>query len=126
VLEKASGNQRVDGHHVTPWSRGGATRLANLASLCRSHHRYVHELGFRIEPGADGGFAFFAPAGWEVKPTCVPPALARDAVAVIRERNAAAGITIDDRASLPRSDGTPPDYHHIVHVIATNYPTLTG
>jgi hypothetical protein len=126
VLEKASGNQRVDGHHVTPWSRGGATRLANLASLCRSHHRYVHELGFRIEPGADGGFAFFAPAGWEVKPTCVPPALARDAVAVIRERNAAAGITIHDRTSLPRWDGTPPDYHHIVHVIATNYPTLTG
>lgn len=26
-------------HHVTPWSRGGETNLANLAPLCRYHNR---------------------------------------------------------------------------------------
>ena len=35
-------NRRVDGHHVIPWSEGGATKLTNLVSLCRSHHRFVH------------------------------------------------------------------------------------
>jgi len=72
--------------------------------------RYVHELGFRIERRDDGRFAFFAPAGWEVKPTCAAPPLGRDPVAALRRRSAAAGMTIDDRTSFPRWDGTPPDY----------------
>ena len=119
-------NKRVDGHHVVPWSRGGATKLSNLACLCRRHHRYVHELGFRIEPRDDHRFAFFAPAGWEVKPTCAAPSLGPDPVMALRERSAAAGISIDAQTSFPRWDGTPPDYHHIVHVIATKYPSLPG
>jgi hypothetical protein len=32
------GNRIVEGHHVVPWSHGGETRLANLCSLCRTHH----------------------------------------------------------------------------------------
>jgi hypothetical protein len=115
-------NRRVDGHHVTPWSRGGATKLGNLASLCRRHHRYVHELDFRIEPREDGRFAVFAPAGWEVRPTCTPRPLEGDAVAVLVAQNAAAGIAIDRRTSLPRWDGTPPNYDHIVHTLATIHP----
>jgi hypothetical protein len=115
-------NKRVDGHHVTPWSRGGATELSNLASLCRSHHRYVHELGFRVEPRGDGRFAFYAPAGWEVKPTPPVRPLAADPVAALRDQHRAAGVTIDERTSFPRWDGTPADYHHIVHVLATKYP----
>ena len=116
-------NTRVDGHHVTPWSRGGATKLSNLLSICRVHHRYVHELGFRVEARDDGSFAFFAPAGWEVKPTLAVPPLARDPVAALRDQHRAAGLAIDERTSFPRWDGTPPDYHHIVHVLATKYPT---
>jgi hypothetical protein len=115
-------NTRVDGHHVTSWSSGGATKLSNLLSLCRSHHRYVHELGFRVETRKDGRFAFFAPAGWEVKPTLAAPLLAGDPVAAIRDQHQAAGLAIDERTSFPRWDGTPPDYHHIVHVLATKYP----
>jgi hypothetical protein len=114
-------NTRVDGHHVVPWSRGGETKLANLTSLCRRHHRYVHELGFRIEPRSAGAFAFFAPAGWEVKPASAPTSLPPDPVASLRARNAADGIAIDAQTSFPRWDGTPPDYHHIVHVLATKY-----
>ena len=33
----------VDGHHVKHWADGGETRLSNLVTLCRFHHRAVHE-----------------------------------------------------------------------------------
>jgi hypothetical protein len=115
-------NTRVDSHHVVPWSRGGETKLTNLVSTCRKHHRYVHELGFRVEMRWDGGFAFFAPAGWEVMPVPDSPPLRRDPVAALREQNARAGLAIDHKTSFPRWDGTPADYHHIVHVLATKHP----
>jgi hypothetical protein len=43
----------TDGHHITHWAQGGATELDNLVSLCRPHHRAVHEQGWRIHI-ADG------------------------------------------------------------------------
>src|SRR5579862_2968651 len=43
----------TDGHHIIHWSDGGPTELANLVSLCRPHHRRVHEQGWRIHI-ADG------------------------------------------------------------------------
>jgi hypothetical protein len=43
----------TDGHHIIHWADGGATELANLVSLCRQHHRRVHEEGWRIHI-ADG------------------------------------------------------------------------
>jgi Domain of unknown function (DUF222)/HNH endonuclease len=38
----------TDGHHIIHWSDGGPTELENLVSLCRPHHRRVHEQGWRI------------------------------------------------------------------------------
>ncbi len=38
----------TDGHHIIHWADGGPTELENLVSLCRSHHRRVHEEGWRI------------------------------------------------------------------------------
>jgi len=35
-------------HHIEFVSRGGATNLPNLASLCYFHHRLVHEGGWRV------------------------------------------------------------------------------
>jgi hypothetical protein len=43
----------TDGHHIIHWSDGGPTELENLVSLCRRHHRAVHEQGWRIHI-ADG------------------------------------------------------------------------
>jgi hypothetical protein len=37
-----------DAHHIEHWADGGPTGLANLALLCRPHHRVTHH-GFRIE-----------------------------------------------------------------------------
>jgi HNH endonuclease/Domain of unknown function (DUF222) len=38
----------VDGHHITHWADGGATRLDNLVLLCRHHHRLLHEGGYYV------------------------------------------------------------------------------
>ena len=38
----------VDGHHITHWADGGATRLDNLLLLCRHHHRLLHEGGYYV------------------------------------------------------------------------------
>jgi Domain of unknown function (DUF222)/HNH endonuclease len=43
----------TDGHHIIHWADGGPTVLENLVSLCRRHHREVHEQGWRIHM-ADG------------------------------------------------------------------------
>jgi HNH endonuclease len=43
-----------DAHHLWHWVDGGPTDLANLALLCRAHHREVHEGGWRLLRGPDG------------------------------------------------------------------------
>jgi hypothetical protein len=53
----------VDGHHLQHWADGGETRLANLVTLCRFHHRAVHEGGMRVERLDDGAWRFTRPNG---------------------------------------------------------------
>lgn len=48
----------VDGHHIRHWADGGETKLANLATLCRFHHRQVHEGGVGIQVLNDGALRF--------------------------------------------------------------------
>jgi len=56
----------VDGHHIEHWADGGETRLDNLVSLCRQHHRLLHEGGYGIVK--DGPvFRFFRADGVEVR-----------------------------------------------------------
>lgn len=53
----------VDGHHLQHWADGGTTKLTNLVTLCRFHHRAVHEGGIRVERLADGAWRFTRPDG---------------------------------------------------------------
>jgi hypothetical protein len=59
----------VDAHHIEHWSAGGETSLANLMLLCTSHHRLVHEGGFRIEKDYRDRWFFKRPDGRAV-PAC--------------------------------------------------------
>ena len=55
----------VDGHHIVHWADGGETRLDNLVSVCRHHHRLLHEGGYTVaRHGAD--FLFFRADGAQV------------------------------------------------------------
>jgi HNH endonuclease len=43
-----------EAHHLRHWLHGGPTDLANLALLCRAHHRTVHEGGWQLARAPDG------------------------------------------------------------------------
>lgn len=53
----------VDGHHIHHWADGGETKLSNLVSLCRFHHRLVHEGGVKIAILDDGALRFLRADG---------------------------------------------------------------
>ena len=53
----------VDRHHVKHWADGGETKLSNLVSLCRFHHRAVHEGRLVVERLDDGAWRFSKPNG---------------------------------------------------------------
>ncbi len=63
VFPGCTRTRHVDGHHIQHWADGGDTKLANLVTLCRFHHRAVHEGGVRVERLGDGAWRFTRPDG---------------------------------------------------------------
>ncbi len=53
----------VDGHHVKHWAHGGETKLTNLVTLCRFHHRQVHEGKVVVTCLDNSAFRFTRPNG---------------------------------------------------------------
>jgi hypothetical protein len=62
----------TEGHHVEHWADGGETKLGNLVTLCRFHHRLIHEGGFGLHVLDDGAqrnsFVFTRPDGTRLEP----------------------------------------------------------
>ena len=69
----------IDTHHIEHWANGGETKPSNLVSLCRFHHRAVHEGGIRIEILDDGALRFVKPNGRPSIASC-PAARSRSAI----------------------------------------------
>jgi hypothetical protein len=63
----------VDAHHIKHWVNGGETKPSNLVSLCRFHHRAVHEGGITIERLDDGALRFVNAKGIAMTPDCTQP-----------------------------------------------------
>lgn len=113
-------NRIADAHHVVAWARGGATTLRNLCSLCRRHHRLVHEHGYRIEARVGGELRFLRRDGLAVPVADERRAsfdVARDAVSIIRDAHARRGLVIDASTAFPRWDGEPVDYGLAVQAV---------
>jgi hypothetical protein len=53
----------IDMHHIKHCANGGETKPSNLVSLCRFHHRAVHEEGFDVHVLDDGALRFIRPNG---------------------------------------------------------------
>jgi hypothetical protein len=53
----------LDGHHIKHWAHGGETKLSNLVSLCKHHHRQVHEGNVVVHVLDDGAIRFTTPKG---------------------------------------------------------------
>ena len=104
----------VDGHHVEHWVNGGATALPNLVLLCGTHHRLVHEGGFRVEADAGGtqAWRFFDPRGHLVsaQPERTPGSLAR-----LRHNNILLAITA--RTNAPLWTRAPIEYDRCVEYL---------
>lgn len=83
----------LDAHHIKHWSRGGKTNKANLTLLCRRHHRYVHEEGFKVVASSVGAL-FYAPNGVLLLPNTAFPDLSVNV-----------GATIDQALRVTRSLG---------------------
>jgi hypothetical protein len=54
---------QCDVHHVTFWADGGETALHNLVVLCRRHHGFVHQRGWRVVVRDGGERRLVAPTG---------------------------------------------------------------
>lgn len=52
----------TEAHHITWWSRGGATDVANGVLLCRRHHTEIHQGPWQVRSGSDGRPDFIPPA----------------------------------------------------------------
>jgi HNH endonuclease len=50
-----------EAHHLVHWLHGGPTDLANLALVCRAHHRAVHEGGWQLTRQPDGRLTAIPP-----------------------------------------------------------------
>lgn len=66
--------RRCDLDHVLPWDAGGVTAAANLAALCRRHHRAKTSGGWRLALHDDANVTWTSPLGrrYQVPPTRHP------------------------------------------------------
>jgi hypothetical protein len=76
------GSRFTQAHHIQHWADGGATRLANLVSLCAQHHRLLHEGGFELEPDPTRPDQpiFYSPRGIRIPEA--PPRITLDGVSL--------------------------------------------
>jgi 5-methylcytosine-specific restriction endonuclease McrA len=99
------GSRFGQGHHIRHWAHGGPTTLSNLATLCRRHHRAVHEEGYGLTREANGDLRFRTPQGRKLAGVPAAAAVPADPIGEMRARNDALGLHIDARSSTPRWDG---------------------
>jgi hypothetical protein len=99
----------VDAHHVEHWADGGETKLSNLITLCRAHHRMVHTGEIVIEAMAGGGWRFLNQAGRPYKGAYRADAPNYD-WSTLRAVHDAAKIPIDPDTAITRWAGERMDY----------------
>jgi len=76
-----------------------------------------------VERQADGELCFRRPDGSVIAQIPAPPPIANDPVAVLRERNTAAGIHIDAQTSKPGWLG---EWLDVGYAIDVMHPAATG
>ena len=92
----------TDAHHIVHWADGGETTLGNTVLLCRSHHRRVHEGGYRVCSDRNGQVVFFTPKGKTLFEAPPMPELPLDPVEALVRGNRERGITPDCSSGAPR------------------------
>jgi hypothetical protein len=105
-------SRRTDAHHILYWSNGGETKLRNLISLCKAHHRIVHDKNIIIT-ATGNGIAFYTPEGVPIPPSPALPVPSGDITAC---HNAA----IIPSTIIPPNSGERLDLNMAIWVAFTN------
>jgi hypothetical protein len=107
----------VDAHHIEHWADGGATKLSNLVTLCRLHHRLVHEGEITVETLPGGGWRFLRPDGRQFE--LVRRTRSAYDGEELEHAHAALGLHIDRYTAATRWRGERMDYHLGVWVLCS-------
>ena len=105
----------VDAHHVVHWADGGETKLDNLVTLCRHHHRAVHEGGFGVRMGADGVPVFLDRQGRRIPEA--PETRFRGNVFALMTANRRPGMDVSAETCVPDWDGERMDDDLVVELL---------
>lgn len=106
----------TDAHHIQHWAHGGETKMSNLVTLCRFHHRKVREGLVLVQVLDDGAICFTQPNGESfdsVAPNCNKPLGDWRQLPAMHER---VGIHIDAKTAVCR-DGGDMDYGMAMDVL---------
>ncbi|MGD0504008.1 MAG: DUF222 domain-containing protein [Steroidobacteraceae bacterium] len=106
----------LDAHHIKHWAHGGETKLANLVTLCRWHHRLVHEGQIEVELRGEGGWRFSKPDGQEFRPVD-PDALVEYEGTEIETAHRAQCLSITANTAATRWRGERMDYDLAVFLL---------
>lgn len=100
----------VDAHHIRHWAHGGETKPSNLVSLCRFHHRQVHEGRVTIDVRDDGALRFRKPTGESFESSAPEHSLPLGNWRELVADNQRRGLAINQRTATTRWTGEAMDY----------------
>jgi hypothetical protein len=102
----------VDAHHIEHWADGGETSLENLVTLCRVHHRQLHQGIFTIaveKTATEQQLVFATPSGRKIQSSFFPqfPDVSEETSAGALSHAAPA---VDAKTCVPHWHGEDCDY----------------
>ena len=92
--------RHIEAHHIDHWADGGETKLTNLSSFCRYHHRFLHEYGYTVR-WRGGRLCVHGPNGKGLR--AVPRH--RGECARVLQENRRAGVRPDALTTAPTDGG---------------------
>jgi hypothetical protein len=102
----------VDAHHIKHWADGGETSLDNLVTLCRAHHRQLHQGDFTItaQKTETGQHLVFATRSGRTLHASVYPQFPGVSAETSADALRHAAPTVDAKTCIPHWHGEDCDY----------------
>lgn len=109
-----SNTKFIDAHHIKHWAHGGKTKASNLVTLCRFHHRKVHEGGITMRVLDDGVLRFIQADGSSIESLLPGTTGELGDWHRLPEINTRGGFCIDSNTAVTRWRGESMDYGVVI------------